>query len=168
MDAKPATAREKAAAAFFNLITGGLPLAVPGLLSRYLTDYAGWAALHSIAIATLALLQLLFVHWNQGSPGAVLTGLLVRRAHSRRVTLAVTIFRASPYLVIVAAVVARRELGDTPFVQAATSAVYFFAVLFICSSGMYALFGEGRSLLDLLTGTEVIKIHKLRGPFVQN
>lgn len=164
MQPQPATRGQRFAAAAINLVIGMLPLSIPNIIFAYSQPDAGWArgdVFLDMLTAGLGLLQLLFVHRMQGSPGAVFAGLRVQYLDGTPPKIKTTLTRAMPYLIVVASsVLMPREDGNQALVGI-LALVLFGVVAFIVTSGITALVTGGHSLMDRVTGTEIVKAYTI-------
>ena len=137
---------------------GTFPLSVSDLIYNYSTvSFAkNWCVLSSIS-ATLALIELFLVHRMQGSLGSVVCGLRVQNLNGSAPDFWKTCIRASPYLISLATILARQ----TESISALFGAMGLdLSLIFIVTSGVVTLFGSKHSLIERLTGTELVKAYR--------
>jgi len=108
----------------------------------------------------LTLVQLTFVHFMQGSPGAVFVGLKVQYCDGSKPNVTTTLFRAIPYLLVVAFLVAMKPTGIERYHGPLTK-IYLVVLVFLAANGATMLVNGRRSLIDMLTKTEVVKAYKV-------
>lgn len=164
MQLRLATGGQRLAAAAINLVIGMLPLSVPNIVFAYSQPGLVWARGDSfldMATAGLALLQLVFVHRMQGSPGAVFVGLRVQYLDGTPPKIKTTLARALPYLIAVTSSVLMPQAGANETLLGILALVLFGVVGFIGASAVTIFFTGGRSLLDRITGTYVVKAYSI-------
>jgi hypothetical protein len=148
-----------------DCVLGTLPATIPTIIfTRPEFSDAWYKEPHFlVAIAgTLAAIQLLFVHKMQGSPGSVFFGLRTQDLAGGPPAFITTVARAAPYLLgLCARTLTYFGRGDSEFLLLMVL-VMLLAVIFIGASGLTAIFSDGRTLLDRITHTEVMKVHSIR------
>ena len=158
----PAGRNHRFAAAAINLVIGMLPLSIPNLIFACGGPNVVWAKNDSILdgiIAGLAVIQFFLVHRMQGSPGAVFVGLRVQYLDGTPPRFKTTFARAIPYLVAVIASILMPREGQAQTLVSVLAFVYLGIITFAFASGVTFLVTGTRSILDRLTGTEVVKAY---------
>lgn len=164
MHTRTATRTQRALATAINLLIGLLPISIPNLIFVHSPSRAGWAQSESsfyLVSAVLFLLQFLFVHRMQGSPGYVFAGLRVQYVDGTPPNIKTTFLRATPYLIIVTLRLLILGQRSDPALVEVYSACLLAAIGFIAASGFTALFTNGHSLMDRITGTETVKAYSV-------
>ena len=161
----PASRANRIAAAALNLVIGMLPLSIPNIIFAYSKADAAWARsdvlIDAIAVG-LGLIQILFVHRMQGSPGAVFVGLRVQYLDGTPPKIRTTLIRAMPYLIAIASSVLMPREGGNQALVGSLALVLFGVAAFIVASGITAFVAGGRSLADRITDTEVVKAYSIK------
>lgn len=161
-DSRPATRGQRFAAAALNLVIGMLPLS----LTNILFDYGEWEwtkneLLLDMLALTLSLLQVLFVHKMQGSPGAVFVGLRVQCQNGSPLKLRITLMRSVPYLAALLLIVSMPRDGLSSPLIGMSGLLLFALVGFIAISGITSFIKNRQSLLDRITRTEIVKAYSI-------
>ncbi len=156
-----ATASQRLAAFIVNGVVGGLPVALPSMLDSTVDASAGWSSgqTNLLAIA-LTLIQLAFVYFMQGSPGAVFLGLRVQNTDGTKPGFKPTFIRSAPYLVLVAITILQRAV-EAPIVPFSITAAVLSVMIFFGVNGVTIMINGRQSLIDIMSRTRVVKVYKI-------
>lgn len=156
-----ATASQRIGAAILNCMVGGLPVGLPAMLDSTVEASARWSSAQTNLLAiALTLLQLAFVHFMQGSPGAVFLGLRVQNTDGTKPGFTPTLIRSMPYLSLVAITIVQRAIG-APIVPFSITAAALSVIVFLGVNGVTMMINGRQSLMDMMSQTKVVKVHKV-------
>lgn len=155
---RPATVSERIGTAMLNSFLGNLPNVLPGILMLYSSADSWGGKPSNIALLSvgLAVVQFIWVHKMQGSPGYVVAGFRVQLVSGEPPGLKISALRAVPYLVGFVGMAGLNVGAVLPSLPLIAIFAMFAAANFI----ILMLDGR-RSLVDKTTGTEVVKSYRI-------
>jgi uncharacterized RDD family membrane protein YckC len=163
MTTSTASLSERLAAAMLNLVIGCFPVSVPNVVFRhqFANDWAGNEIIVDALTLALGLIQLLFIHSFQGSPGAIFSGLRVQTVSGAKPSFMITLVRSVPYLMFLALVILMPRHEGNPILVATLTIAIGLVFVFLAINAAVIMFNGTDSLIDKLTGTVVVKAHSI-------
>jgi hypothetical protein len=156
-----ATVDERCRATVANIFVGTIPIWAPNAIYTFGLQ-GSWTKNDSILDATsigLSVVQFILFWRMQGSMGFVCTGLRVQRPGGG-LPLKASVLRALPYMAFTAVFIVMPRPGSNERMSSYAWAMagLFTACALVLASGFVLLRGGRGTLLDRISGTQVVKI----------